>query len=93
MTESTGSQEASPSSLPSASYLTWWRVAQMHFTVANGGLEGIKETPLVAQGTGQALEYIPKFSTKSSLNKNGLSHKCGQFLWSYRQLAMAVTMC
>lgn len=28
-------------------------------TVANGGLGGIKETPLVVQGTGQALEYKP----------------------------------
>lgn len=59
MTESTGSQGASPSSLPSASYLTWWRAAQMHFTMANGGVEGIKETPLVVLGTGQAPEYKP----------------------------------
>lgn len=28
-------------------------------TVANGGLGGIKETPLVVQGTGQALGYKP----------------------------------
>lgn len=34
-------------------------VESMHFTVANGGLGGIKETPLVVQGTGQALEYKP----------------------------------
>lgn len=31
----------------------------MHFTMANGGLEGIKETPLVGLGTGRALEYKP----------------------------------
>lgn len=32
----------------------------MHFTMANGGVEvSIKETSLVVQETGQALEYKP----------------------------------